>query len=130
MGRVEYDYKEDLNILPDVAIKNKIVASDMNDIKDAINNNDYILSITRDVPLGGLVIWYTQNNIPNKFMLVNGQALSRTKYEDLFNVIGTTYGDGDGSTTFNLPNQNANPEGVAIPNDKLPNYYYIMRVKM
>ena len=130
MGRVEYDYKEDLNILPDVAIKNKIVASDMNDIKDAINNNDYILSITRDVPLGGLVIWYTQNNIPNKFMLVNGQAISRKTYADLFNVIGTTYGDGDGNTTFNLPNQNANPEGVAIPNDKLPNYYYIMRVKM
>lgn len=38
------------------------------------------------------------------FLLADGSAVSRTTYSTLFNVIGTTYGSGDGSTTFNLPN--------------------------
>lgn len=37
------------------------------------------------------------------FLLCNGTAVSRTTYAALFSVIGTTFGDGDGSTTFNLP---------------------------
>ena len=36
-------------------------------------------------------------------MLCYGQAVSRTTYADLFTAIGTTYGSGDGSTTFNVP---------------------------
>ena len=43
-------------------------------------------------------------NIPNGWEICDGKAVSRTKYIKLFNVIGTTYGEGDGSTTFNLPN--------------------------
>lgn len=38
------------------------------------------------------------------FLKANGQAISRTTYATLFSRIGTTYGAGDGSTTFNLPN--------------------------
>ena len=42
---------------------------------------------------------------PNaSWLLCNGAAISRTTYADLFTAIGTTYGTGDGSTTFNLPN--------------------------
>lgn len=37
------------------------------------------------------------------WILCNGQAISRTDYADLYDLIGTTYGDGDGSTTFNVP---------------------------
>lgn len=37
------------------------------------------------------------------WFLCNGQAISRTTYATLFSIIGTNYGDGDGSTTFNLP---------------------------
>lgn len=37
--------------------------------------------------------------------LVCGQAVSRTQYYQLFSIIGTTYGPGDGSTTFDLPPQ-------------------------
>ena len=37
------------------------------------------------------------------WFLCNGQAISRTTYATLFSIIGTTYGDGDGSTTFNIP---------------------------
>jgi len=42
----------------------------------------------------------------NSWLLCEGQAISRTTYSLLFNVIGTTFGVGDGSTTFNLPNAN------------------------
>ena len=37
------------------------------------------------------------------WFLCNGQAISRTTYSTLFSLIGTTYGEGDGSTTFNIP---------------------------
>jgi len=40
---------------------------------------------------------------PDQYLLEDGSAISRTTYADLFAVIGTTYGAGDGSTTFNLP---------------------------
>lgn len=43
------------------------------------------------------------NTIPNGWLLCDGAAVSRTDYADLFEVIGTTYGGGDGETTFNLP---------------------------
>lgn len=43
------------------------------------------------------------NSPPKGFLLEDGSAISRTVYADLFAVIGTTYGAGDGSTTFNLP---------------------------
>lgn len=40
---------------------------------------------------------------PTGYLYANGSAVSRTTYSELFKVIGTTYGTGDGSTTFNLP---------------------------
>ncbi len=41
---------------------------------------------------------------PDGYLLCNGSAISRTTYADLFGVIGTLYGAGDGTATFNLPN--------------------------
>lgn len=52
----------------------------------------------------GSVFQYASDTIPNKYLLCNGQAVSRTEYSKLFAIIGTTYGAGDGSTTFNIPN--------------------------
>jgi microcystin-dependent protein len=43
-------------------------------------------------------------NIPSGWLLCNGAAVSRTTYANLFAVIGTNFGTGNGSTTFNLPN--------------------------
>lgn len=43
-------------------------------------------------------------DIPEGWLLCNGQAVSRTGYPNLFDAIGTTWGVGDGSTTFNVPN--------------------------
>lgn len=44
------------------------------------------------------------NNVPEGWLQCNGAAVSRTTYAALFAVIGTKFGSGDGSTTFNLPN--------------------------
>lgn len=51
----------------------------------------------------GTVLYITTAAVPTGFIKCNGAALSRTTYSGLFDVIGTTFGEGDGSTTFNLP---------------------------
>ena len=56
-----------------------------------------------DGALIGSVTWYAGAGTPENYLLCDGSAVSRTNYADLFAVIGTTYGAGDGSTTFNLP---------------------------
>lgn len=52
----------------------------------------------------GTVAPYSGATAPVGFLLCNGAAVSRTTYSALFAIVGTTYGAGDGSTTFNLPN--------------------------
>ena len=47
-------------------------------------------------------LWFT-GTAPTGWLLCNGDAVSRSTYADLFAVIGTTFGVGDGSTTFNVP---------------------------
>jgi len=54
------------------------------------------------LPVGSLLP-YAGSSAPSGFLLCYGQAVSRTTYADLFSAIGTTYGVGDGSSTFNLP---------------------------
>jgi len=51
----------------------------------------------------GVILAYGGNTVPDGWKECNGQALSRTTYSKLFSVIGTTYGAGDGKTTFNVP---------------------------
>jgi microcystin-dependent protein len=52
----------------------------------------------------GVVLPYGSSSAPSGWLNCQGQELHRGDYPDLFAVIGTTYGAGDGSTTFNLPN--------------------------
>lgn len=52
---------------------------------------------------GSVEIWGGNGNLPDGWLLADGREVSRTEYADLFAVIGTDYGSGDGSTTFNLP---------------------------
>ncbi|MBR6408974.1 MAG: tail fiber protein [Alphaproteobacteria bacterium] len=52
----------------------------------------------------GVILPFGGSSAPTGFLICDGSAVSRTDYADLFDVIGTTYGSGDGSTTFNLPN--------------------------
>lgn len=67
---------------------------------------------TKDIIVGsnpgsnpvGTIIAVAYTGVPEGYMHCNGAAVSRTTYANLFSEIGTTYGAGDGSTTFNLPN--------------------------
>ena len=52
----------------------------------------------------GTIIWSANATVPAGYLLCNGAAVGRATYPELFDAIGTTYGAGDGSTTFNLPN--------------------------
>lgn len=54
--------------------------------------------------LTGMIFAFAGSTIPSGFLLCDGSQVSRTTYKKLFDVIGTTYGEGDGSTTFTLPN--------------------------
>jgi len=51
----------------------------------------------------GMVLPFAGATAPEGFLLCDGSAVSRTTYADLFAAIGTTYGAGNGSTTFNVP---------------------------
>lgn len=57
--------------------------------------------IGRDV---GEVFWWASSTVPDGCLIADGSAVSRTTYSTLFSRIGTQFGAGDGSTTFNLPN--------------------------
>ena len=52
----------------------------------------------------GAILPYGGATAPTGYLMCDGSAVSRTTYSALFAVLGTTYGAGDGSTTFNLPN--------------------------
>lgn len=57
---------------------------------------------TLQTPIGSFM-WHTASTVPTNYLEANGAAISRSTYAALFAVIGTTYGSGDGSTTFNVP---------------------------
>lgn len=59
--------------------------------------------ILNDEKITGMILASTSNSIPSGFLLCDGSVVSRTTYASLFSIIGTTYGTGDNSTTFNLP---------------------------
>ena len=77
------------------------------------------------LPIGSY-IQFAGSQAPAGFLVCNGGEISRTTYSALFDVIGTTYGSGDGSTTFNLPNltdrflQGSTTSGT-VKNAGLPN---------
>lgn len=73
------------------------------------------------VPVGA-VLAFSGPGTPEGYLLCNGAAVSRTTYAALFAVIGGWNGDGDGSTTFNLPNLSDNrfPQGSTTPGTYKP----------
>lgn len=54
--------------------------------------------------IGSIIMDAGVDAVPNLYLLCDGRAVSRSQYSLLFGRVGTTYGAGDGSTTFNLPN--------------------------
>lgn len=67
------------------------------------NLEELAAGVTGDtLPIGSVMEWFVET-IPVNWLRLDGQAVSRTDYKELFALYGTTYGAGDGSTTFNLP---------------------------
>ena len=89
----------------DILVNGVSVATDT-DVSSAVApkaNIAYVDSqVTTAVP-AGTIITVAKNTAPNGYLKANGALLSRTTYSDLFAQIGTTFGGGDGSTTFALP---------------------------
>jgi len=67
-------------------------------------NTEFIQALASILVPVGCVQAYAGNTLPNGWLLCDGSAVSRTDYAELYAVIGDTYGAGDGSTTFDLPN--------------------------
>jgi len=61
--------------------------------------------LTVSFSLPGMIVPYSgvDSTVPSGWLFCNGQAISRSTYASLFSVIATTYGVGDGSSTFNVP---------------------------
>ncbi len=61
-----------------------------------------ITSATVNTP-PGTIVFHCGSTAPTGYLKANGASISRTTYSSLFSTLGTTFGVGDGSTTFNLP---------------------------
>lgn len=72
--------------------------------KGSIDAIDEIYQQNLTIPPSGCVVAFAGSVPPTGWLLADGSAVSRTTYARLFAVISTTYGNGDRSTTFNLPN--------------------------
>ncbi|MBO7344489.1 MAG: tail fiber protein [Clostridia bacterium] len=88
-----------------VRVGDEIVAGGQGDMYtkaqvDALIAN--VIAQTTEKP--GMIKPFAGTTVPTGYLLCDGSAVSRTTYADLFAAIGTTYGSGDGSTTFNIPN--------------------------
>lgn len=78
--------------------------SDVQDKATARTNLDiFSKDETRQMAPAGLVAHFARSTAPAGWLKANGAAVSRSAYAELFAAIGTTYGAGDGFTTFNLP---------------------------
>lgn len=74
------------------------------DYKNELGNwEEIILEPSGDTLPIGAITQFSGSIAPTNWLFCNGQAISRTEYSELFAIIGTHYGEGDGSTTFNLP---------------------------
>jgi microcystin-dependent protein len=62
-----------------------------------------VANVAGGVPIGTIVMWGTETPFNASWLALNGQAVSRTTYATLFTLYGIRWGQGDNSTTFNLP---------------------------
>ena len=68
-----------------------------------VSDGDGSFSYESNIVPSGALMPYAGTSAPTGFLLCDGSAVSRTTYATLFSAISTTYGSGDGSSTFNLP---------------------------
>jgi microcystin-dependent protein len=91
-------------ITPYAGLTKPTVGADENVWGGLLNANfDLIDQFLRNIVPPGVSFTYRGATAPSGFLLEDGSAVSRSTYASLFAAIGTTYGAGDGGTTFNLP---------------------------
>jgi microcystin-dependent protein len=73
------------------------------DVSQKLATTEFVNSKLNSVGLIGSIVYVATSTAPTGYLKANGAAVSRTTYSALFATIGTTFGAGDGSTTFNLP---------------------------
>jgi microcystin-dependent protein len=93
------DNKADKN--GNAANKFKVATAEADD--EAVNKAQAESIASAATVTAGTVVTFATATVPNGYLECNGAELSRTTYASLFAVIGTTYGVGNGSTTFNIP---------------------------
>ena len=76
-----------------------------------IDGIHWVVDVESGAPVGA-VMPYAGSTPPDGWLLCDGSEISRTNYARLFSVIGTTYGAGDGNSSFNLPTANDFPTGT------------------
>lgn len=85
------------------AYKETLSSSDLNKyVRDNVAYLKNAIDSLVAVPIGLVAAWLTDTP-PSLFRICNGDAISRTTYVDLFTLIGVTFGNGNGTTTFNIP---------------------------
>ena len=72
-------------------------------VQNGINKKATTTEIGQNATPLGTVIMFAGSSAPIDYLICDGSAVSRTTYAGLFAVIGTTYGAGDTTTTFNIP---------------------------
>jgi microcystin-dependent protein len=78
----------------------------------------------------GSIFGNARSTVPTGYLLCDGSAISRTDFNRLFNMIGTTYGIGNGSTTFNIPDlRGVTPRGAGASNGYTENVTIILGTK-
>ena len=101
--------KPDASDIPDAYTKAETDAllaekPDASDIPDAYTRSEIDAMFgTFETAAVGSITLFAGSSIPTGYLLCDGSALSREVYAELFSAIGTAWGEGDGSTTFNLP---------------------------
>lgn len=83
----------------------KVPNLDSSDNSDKAVNSKFVHDLvgTGLIPAGAVTAYAGNGSVPSGWLLCDGRAVSRTTYSKLFSAIGTIYGAGNGSTTFNIP---------------------------
>lgn len=91
-----------IRVIPEFGKTQRTIGQAVNAVSKKIGSLEAKISASLGTPVG-TIIMTAADEAPFGWLLCLGQELSREEYADLFSVIGTAYGVGDGTTTFNIP---------------------------
>lgn len=93
-----------ISVVPEFGKSERTIGQAINAVSKKIDVLEAATPPPGAIPPTGTVVATAAINIPAGWLECEGQAVERSTYADLFAAIGTTYGAGDGTTTFNVPN--------------------------